>query len=103
MKEHPVFCGLMAYSLKIVYLEVGVAFVNAWGSLFYTYHLYNAVRQEKLLTKEWKDMEVVFGLQGHIFVGDRPKNPEEYLKQFTLSLGYSATAFAKNRRKGTSL
>lgn len=35
-----------------------------------------------------------------MFVGDFPKNVDEYFKRFALAMGYSATAFAKNRRSG---
>lgn len=60
------------------------------------------MRQEKLLNQQWRDMEVVNCLQGleNIFVGGAPGTAEEYLKKICLSMGYSATAFAKNRRKG---
>lgn len=78
-----------------------MTFANAWGSVLYTGNLYNAVQQEKLLSKSWKDMELVIALQSTeiMFVGDRPKGLEEYLKRFLLCMGYSATNFAPNRRK----
>jgi hypothetical protein len=68
----------------------------------YAGHLYHAVRNEKLLSQQWRDMELVTFLQGpeNFFVGDVPRTAEEYLKEFCLSMGYSAAAFAKNRRKG---
>ncbi len=85
------------------YQEIQVTFINAWGSLMYTAQLYHAVHQEKLLpeSKMWKDMELVISLQGSdkFFVGEPPKEPEEYLKRFMLSMGYSAALFANNRRK----
>lgn len=67
----------------------------------YAGHIYNAARQENLLTGPWKDMEMLIALQSpeKFFVGDRPQGLEEYFKRFSLSLGYSATMFAKNRRK----
>lgn len=68
----------------------------------YAGHLYNATRQEKLLSKTWKDMELLISLQSteKFFVGDRPKDVEGFFKRFLLSMGYSATAFASNRRRG---
>ena len=71
----------------------------------YAGHLYNATRQEKFLPKMWKDMEMLIALQGpeKFFVGDAPRDPEGYLKRFCLSMGYSATAFARNRRNGAAL
>ena len=69
----------------------------------YAGHLYNACRQENLVSKPWTDMEVLISLQSDrtLFIGDRPTRLEEYLKRFALSMGYSATAFAKDKRKNT--
>lgn len=80
--------------------EIGLAFANARGSILYTSQLYNAVRQEKLLVKPWKDMELLLALHSSeaFFAGDPPSDLEEYLKRFLLSMAYSATNFAKNRR-----
>ena len=99
LKSHPVLCGLIAYSLKVRYHELGVAFANAWGSLLYTYHLYNAVRQERLLPQTWQDMEILMNAQ-EVFMDDRPANFDDYHKWFALSIGVSATAFAKKKRPG---
>ena len=66
----------------------------------YASHLYNATRQEKLLSKPWKDMEMLIALQSteRLFVGNTPKDLDAYFKRFLLSMGYSSTAFASNRR-----
>ncbi|KAM5453518.1 hypothetical protein MaudCBS49596_002721 [Microsporum audouinii] len=101
LSSHPLLCGLLVYSLKVTFQDVSLAFADAWGSVLYTFHLYNAVKQEKLLGKNWTDMDVIMGIQGKIFVGNPPKTPEDYLKQFALSMGWSATAFAKDRHHGT--
>lgn len=71
----------------------------------YAGHLYNAARQEKILSRSWKDMEMLIGLQSaeKMFVGDRPTGVEDYLKRFLLTMGYSATVFANNRRKNASI
>ncbi|KZF22043.1 hypothetical protein L228DRAFT_239065 [Xylona heveae TC161] len=98
LRSHPLFCGLYAYNLKARYQEISIVFVNAWGSILYTCHLYNAAQQEKLLQKEWKDMEMFMHLHRNVFVGSKPDNPEDYLRRFSLSMGYSATAFAKSKR-----
>lgn len=104
MKQYPLLCGLFAYALKMRAQEVGLAFTNAWGSVMYASHLYNAVRQEKLLPKVWKDMGLAISLQSTetLFVGNPPKKPEEYLKRFELSMGRSTAAFAKDRRPNAS-
>ena len=71
----------------------------------YAGHLYNASRQEGFLPKAWKDMELLIALHGTepFFVGDRPKDLDGYLKRYLLSMGYSATVFASNRRRGAPI
>ncbi|KAH0359655.1 hypothetical protein KCU65_g9838, partial [Aureobasidium melanogenum] len=105
LKQYPSLCGLWLFSLKYLMQDSGITFCNAWGSIMYSAHLYNAARQENLVESIWKDMEMVLLLQGDdkMFVGDRPKNTEDYLKRFNLCLGYSAAALAKNKRKGTPI
>ncbi|KAE8328063.1 hypothetical protein BDV39DRAFT_204464 [Aspergillus sergii] len=80
-RSHPLLCGLITYHLKIRFQEASVAFVNAWGSLLYTYHFYNAARQEKLLQGEWLDMDLIMGLQDGVF------------------MGYSEFAYARDKRR----
>ncbi|KAL8939589.1 MAG: hypothetical protein Q9216_003269 [Gyalolechia sp. 2 TL-2023] len=105
LKQYPLVCGLFAFALKSRYQELCIAFVNAWGSILYTGHLYNAVRQEKLLGRMWMDMELMISLQSPevFFVGNSPSSLEEYDKRFMLTIGVSATAFASNRRKNIPL
>ncbi|CAD6592576.1 MAG: hypothetical protein ASARMPREDX12_006252 [Alectoria sarmentosa] len=105
LRQYPLLCGLFSFAIQIKSQELGIDFVNAWGSIMYTGHLYNAARQEKLLPKAWKDMELLIALQSTetFFVGDPPKDSEAYLKRFLLSMGYSATAFASNRRRGAAI
>ena len=93
------------FALKMRAQELGVAFVNAWGSVMYAGQLYNAAFQEKLLSKTCLDMDLVISLQGQdkFFVGDAPKGLEEYWKRFMLSIGYSATVFANNRRPNANV
>ena len=75
----------------------GIGFLNAWGSAKYSAQMYNAVRKEGFLNKEWPDMELALLFYGDpaIFVGGRPSGIEEYFKRFTLSIGYSARNFAR--------
>ncbi|KAI9927114.1 hypothetical protein AWENTII_010965 [Aspergillus wentii] len=98
MKRHPTFTGLWVYTLKSLFQDIGITLANAYGSVLYTGYLYNAVLQEKLLTKEWKDMELLITLHDNFFVGDRPETPEESLKRFVLSMGGSVSEFSKNKR-----
>lgn len=50
---HPLFCGMLLYSFKMLYQEAGIVFVGAWGSVLYSLHLYNALQQENLLAAQW--------------------------------------------------
>ena len=85
--------------------EVNIVFVNAWGSIMYSAQLYNAVRQEGLVSQIWNDMEFMIAMQGgdKFFVGEAPKGLEEYLKRYLLSMGYSAAMFAANRRPNANV
>lgn len=105
LKQYPLICGLFAFALKARYQELCIAFVNAWGSIMYSGHLYNAVRSEKLLGQPWRDMEIAITLQSpeSFFVGNSPSTLEEYDRRFMLTVGVSATAFASNRRKTTPI
>lgn len=99
-RQHPLLCGLFAFSLRMRAQEYGVAYVNAWGGVLYTSHLYNAVRQDGYCQAPWMDMEMLIGMQTaeKVFVGGRPTNTDAYMKHFALSMGYSATQYARNRR-----
>ena len=105
LKQYPVMCGLFLFALKMRAQEVNIAFVNAWGSIMYSTQLYNAVRQEGLISQIWNDMEFIIAMQGghKFFVGEAPKGIEEYLKRYLLSMGYSAAMFAANRRPNANV
>ena len=105
LKQYPLLCGLFQYVIKMRFHEAGVTFANAWGSIMYTAHLYNAVQQEKLLDLAWKDMDLLIALQSPqtVFIGDPPEGPEKYLNRFILCMGWSATNLAKNSRRNQKL
>ncbi|RDI78380.1 hypothetical protein Vi05172_g11587 [Venturia inaequalis] len=105
MKQHPLFCGTLSFSFKAEFRELGITFVNAWGSVLYTAHLYNAAKQEKLLhDKRWADMDYLQHMHGigDFFIGAPPKDADAYFKHFSLSMGISASEFAGNRKKTKS-
>lgn len=99
MRRHPLLCGLLQYRFKSFFEELEITLVGSWESVLYTLHLYNALRQEKVLRSSWQDMEVVHRMQSECWVGGPPRHPEDYLKRFALSTGLSVTSFAKNRRQ----
>ncbi|KAI8933054.1 hypothetical protein NX059_009700 [Plenodomus lindquistii] len=100
-RQHPWLCGLWKYRIQIKLHEISVTFANAWGAVLYCAHLYNAVRSEKLLPHEWRDMELAFAIQRYsaFFLGSPPGNPEDYLKRYALAAGVSVTNFATSDKK----
>ena len=99
LKQHPLVAGLFIYHLTALYQEASMMFVNNSGAIMFAGHLYNAVRQEKLLGIQWNVMEYLMLLHKNFFVGDRPTNAQDYCKRFRLACGASAVEFAKYKRK----
>ncbi|KAF4440758.1 hypothetical protein F53441_12209 [Fusarium austroafricanum] len=95
----PVIAGLLLYHFRAGMYDLSIAIVNVWGSIAYPTHLYNALQQEGLLVGRWDDMDVVRTLLGdsNLFVGDPPKNKDDYLKRFLLQMGYSASAITTHK------
>ncbi|KAI1453562.1 hypothetical protein F4805DRAFT_461664 [Annulohypoxylon moriforme] len=100
LKTSPVLAGLMLYHFRSEIWDIGIALANAWGSIAYSLHLYNALRSEKLLSGVWKDMDVVRSLLGDssFFVGDAPENLGQAMKKFCLQMGTTMAAFTNKRR-----
>lgn len=105
MKNHPVFCGLFAHSLQVLFQEAGIMVANAWGSILYTCHLYNAVSQVAFLQKPWKDMEILLSIQNSsdIFDGERPETVEAMLEKYLLSMGASKSSVQSCHSTGLRL
>ncbi|KAK4168249.1 hypothetical protein QBC43DRAFT_201563 [Cladorrhinum sp. PSN259] len=101
LRSSPVIAGLMLYHFRFELHDVGIAVANCWGSITYSWHLYNALKSEKLLSGIWKDMEIAYSLLGdsNIHVGHAPGNTDEYFKRFCLQMGISSSSFAKLRRQ----
>ncbi|KAJ4256861.1 hypothetical protein NW762_008957 [Fusarium torreyae] len=95
----PILSGLLLYHYRAGMYDLSIAIMNAWGSVTYPAHLYNALLQEGLLQGRWQDMDVVQSLLGEssFFVGSRPENKDEYLKRFLLQMGYSASAITSHK------
>ncbi|KAG5743055.1 hypothetical protein H9Q72_013948 [Fusarium xylarioides] len=95
----PILSGLLLFHYRAGMHEIGITVLNAWGSVTYPAHLYNALQQEGLLINRWQDMDVVRSLLGdsNFFVGSPPKNKDEYLNRFLLQMGYSASAITTHK------
>ncbi|KAK4451020.1 hypothetical protein QBC34DRAFT_493496 [Podospora aff. communis PSN243] len=108
LKRHPLYCGLWVAEMRGRLHQTGVAVNHAFGSILYAGHLYNALETQGLIPddKKWDDMELFFEAQGGrdtFFVGEAPKNAEDFHKQICLVMGFSATSFNPNtntRNKG---
>ncbi|KAK8036298.1 hypothetical protein PG993_008912 [Apiospora rasikravindrae] len=102
----PVMSGLVLYNFRQRYHEVGLTVADAWGSIQYCQHLYNALRKEKLVNSDWVDMDVLYAILGEesFFIGgEAPATFADYFKKFCLQMGTSAAAMTGKRRKNTPL
>lgn len=102
----PVISGLMLYHFRARYHSVGTALANAWGSIQYCEHLYNALQRQELLRRRWFDMDVVYtnlGVESFFVGSENPKTLTDCFLKFCLHMGTSAAAMSARRRKNTSL
>ncbi|KAK7211735.1 hypothetical protein V2G26_018913 [Clonostachys chloroleuca] len=100
----PVLAGLYLYRTRYDMWDAGIAIANAWGSITYTAHLYNALRHQNLVQGLWPDMDLTLSLFGEssVWVGERPIGIGDCFKKFCLQMGVTASAFTTNRRKNIS-
>ncbi|KAI1124433.1 hypothetical protein F5Y10DRAFT_30607 [Nemania abortiva] len=116
LRMSPVLSGLVLFKYRAEVRDIAFTVVNAWGSVTYTAHLFNALSNEKLLSGDdddddtnarplWPDMDVIRSLMledEQIFVGGAPSNADEYFTRFCLQMGMTVNAFIrrKENRKG---
>nr|KAK5432337.1 hypothetical protein LTR18_011149 [Exophiala xenobiotica] len=100
LKKLHITCGLNAYYMKAIFYEEGIKFSEASRLCFVTAHLYNALQQERLISKPWTDMEFIIDHQDrrHLFVGGTPSKPDEYLTRLSLASGFSISNSSSNQR-----
>ncbi|CAM1509648.1 Fc.00g033870.m01.CDS01 [Cosmosporella sp. VM-42] len=106
MMSSPVLAGLYLFRIRTEMYDVGLAVANAWGSITYTAHLYNALLQERLVESQWSDMDIMLSNFGDSNIwtgGERPKTIADCFQKFCLQMGISASAFTKNRRRNTTV
>ncbi|KAI1323437.1 hypothetical protein F5Y16DRAFT_412651 [Xylariaceae sp. FL0255] len=107
LRMSPVLSGLMLFKYRAEVRDIALTVINAWGSITYTAHLFNALCKEHLLPSNtgarppWPDMAVLSTIvdDEQIFVGDAPGNADEYFKMFCLQMGMTANAFSKRKEK----
>ncbi|KAF1848087.1 uncharacterized protein K460DRAFT_67935 [Cucurbitaria berberidis CBS 394.84] len=81
LRQHPWASGVWKFYVQTELHTGSIFFMGAWGAIQSCGHLYNAVRQEKLLETQWIDMIILFGTNHakELFVGYPPWCPEDYL------------------------
>ncbi|KAM7199130.1 hypothetical protein V8F33_004605 [Rhypophila sp. PSN 637] len=84
LKYSPVISGLILFRLRAAMHDISINVINAWGSIAYPAHLYNALQKEKLLSEN-----------------HRPSNVTGYFNQIILLEGISVAAsqFADPRKR----
>lgn len=104
-KNFPVFCGLYQYSLQMMYHDVSVSFVNTWHSVLNARHLYNALKQEKLLKSTWDDMELLALIQKDdiTFAGKAPTTRKGFQKSFAFMNSTSPVSPSGSGRRVTDV
>lgn len=70
------------------------------GAVMYTTQSYHALRQEKLPSYEWVDIQILWNMQGNsaYFVGESPKDFERHWKNYLISIDTSLTNWASTKR-----
>lgn len=93
-KRSPVLSGLILYQVRMEMHTIGVDAANAWGSIMFSGHLYDAIRSVGILEHRWPDMEIAKGFLGssNFYVGEPPTSLKEFNKKFFLQMGGSVAA-----------
>lgn len=78
---------------------VGIDVANAWGSIMYSGHLYDAIRSVGILERRWPDMEMAKEVLGtsNFYVGGRPTSLAEFNKKFFLQMGGSVAVVSGSK------
>ncbi|KAI0415119.1 hypothetical protein F5X98DRAFT_230789 [Xylaria grammica] len=102
----PVLSGLVLHYFRSRHRVVGLDVANAWDSIRSCQHLYNALRQRKMLNCGWSDTDVLSNdiSTGDFYVGKKlPTPPEDIYKNFSLRRGVaSITLMDSKQRHGKS-
>ncbi|KUJ14900.1 uncharacterized protein LY89DRAFT_124635 [Mollisia scopiformis] len=105
LKGQPILCGMFAFRATLELHHGGVNLCNAYRTVTYPAQFYNALRQKENPVQPWPMMEEAIAIhtEARVFVGSAPKTVQESLRQICLVVGYSASAFAQNRRPNRPL
>lgn len=97
--QNPLASGTQMFQICLAMEHAGTTLANHHQAIFAVSHLYNAMRQTKLLEATWPEMEELIERQIlELFSGQLPETPKDFHHRFALRLGFSAQQFAKNKR-----
>jgi hypothetical protein len=84
--------------------EGAIINANSWKSIMAASHLYNSLRQGKVLRNTWDDMESIISMHGveNLFIGSLPTTFIDCFKRCVIACGLSASVFARNPRSRDS-
>lgn len=100
LKNHPLLCGTMMFSLQLQNHEMVETFVMATGSVIQSTHLINLLQQNKYTLMRWPLLDEYVQIYSPecLFAGPVPVSPEDCLKRLYLILGGHVSTFASNPR-----
>lgn len=101
LERDPLWCGLLLYNFRMAAHEGAIFAANFWTFTLTAAHLYNILRQTRILSYEWPDMERIFTMHGvkSLFVGDMPTTFANGMKGFGLAIGMPTSILAKKPRR----
>lgn len=104
LERDPLWCGLLLYKFRMSAHEGAIINANSWTSIMATSHLYNSLRQGKVLRTRWDDMESIISMHGaeKLFIGSLPTTFIDCFKRCIIACGLSASVFARNPRSRDS-
>ena len=104
LERDPLWCGLLLYNFRMAALQLAIFVAKTSKFILATAHLYTSLRQTKILSCEWPDMERIITMHGakNIFVGDIPTTFADSKKSFGLAIGMPVSVLAKNHRTRAS-
>lgn len=91
LASHPILCGTLTFGILYAPRECARRVSNDRRLLIEVAHLYNAVKQCELVTRDWEDLEqlIFFYTEQQFFLGARPTARENFYKRLTLVHGGS--------------
>ncbi|PVH79112.1 hypothetical protein DL98DRAFT_533306 [Cadophora sp. DSE1049] len=94
--HQPVCTGLETMRLLLGANDIGISVSNNFHSFVSVAHLYNAIRQIRVLNGQWDAMEKAITTHiSQLFRGKVPVDQQHIYTRFCLCVGYPAKAFAR--------